>query len=78
MQLVLLQDAIVEDGLTDAYKRIHMGLCAEKTAEEFSISREEQDSYAIQSYKKTASAWMVNIIEKNYYFDNPGCNMRKH
>jgi acetyl-CoA C-acetyltransferase len=51
----------VKDGLTDAYdKNVHMGVCAEKTARDFSISRAEQDEYAVNSYKFAASAWKVS------------------
>ena len=38
-----LIDGIVKDGLTDAYDKIHMGNCGEKTAKEMKISREAQD-----------------------------------
>jgi acetyl-CoA C-acetyltransferase len=52
-----LEDGIAKDGLTDAYDRVPMGLCAEKTAKEHSISRVDQDAYAKQSYERTAKAW---------------------
>jgi len=38
--------------LTDAFNKISMGLCAEKTASEFKITREAQDDYCKNSYKK--------------------------
>ncbi|RWS30479.1 Acetyl-CoA acetyltransferase-like protein [Leptotrombidium deliense] len=53
---VMLKDAILFDGLTDAYKSIHMGNCGENTAKKLGISREEQDQYAISSYKKSQEA----------------------
>ncbi|XP_078493852.1 acetyl-CoA acetyltransferase A, mitochondrial-like [Ciona intestinalis] len=53
---VHLLDLIVKDGLTDAYGKIHMGICGEDTASKFSISREQQDEYAILSYQKSAKA----------------------
>lgn len=53
---VNLQDGIVIDGLTDVYDHIHMGSCAECTAKENKIDRSAQDEFAIQSYKKSASA----------------------
>uniref|UniRef100_A0A914R1I7 acetyl-CoA C-acetyltransferase n=1 Tax=Panagrolaimus davidi TaxID=227884 RepID=A0A914R1I7_9BILA len=56
-------DGIVNDGLTDAYDHIHMGVCAEKTAKEFNISREEQDKYALGSYEKAAKAWKDGIFK---------------
>lgn len=46
-----VDDAIVSDGLTDAYNHCHMGNCAENTAKKFSIGREEQDEYAVRSYQ---------------------------
>ena len=47
-----LYDVIVADGLTDAYKGIHMGVCGEMTAEEMGISRDAQDNFAVQSYER--------------------------
>uniref|UniRef100_A0A1B6FXX3 acetyl-CoA C-acetyltransferase n=1 Tax=Cuerna arida TaxID=1464854 RepID=A0A1B6FXX3_9HEMI len=54
---VSLQDGIVHDGLTDVYNRIHMGNCAENTAKKLNISRQQQDDYAINSYKRSALAY---------------------
>lgn len=54
---VKLVDGMVKDGLTDVYNRVHMGVCAEKCATEKNISREEQDAFAIESYKRSAAAW---------------------
>lgn len=53
---VELLDAIVFDGLTDAYGKYHMGVCAENTAKKFNISRQAQDEYAIRSYKLSQKA----------------------
>ena len=50
-------DGMVKDGLTDVYNRVHMGVCAEKCAKENGITREEQDAFAIESYKRSAAAW---------------------
>ena len=47
---VVVQDGVLLDGLTDVYDGIHMGLCAENTAEREGFSREDQDAYAIESY----------------------------
>ena len=52
-----LVDGMVKDGLTDVYGNVHMGLCAEKCATENNISREEQDAFAIESYKRSAESW---------------------
>ncbi|MCB0409634.1 MAG: acetyl-CoA C-acyltransferase [Flavobacteriales bacterium] len=54
---IKLIDGMVKDGLTDVYNRVHMGVCAEKCAKEKNISREEQDAFAIESYKRSAAAW---------------------
>ncbi|GFW37842.1 acetyl-CoA acetyltransferase, mitochondrial [Trichonephila clavipes] len=53
---VHLLDSLVYDGLTDAYQKFHMGVCGENTAKKMGISRQEQDEFAINSYKKTAQA----------------------
>jgi acetyl-CoA C-acetyltransferase len=50
-------DGLVKDGLTDVYNQKHMGCAAEICAKDYEISREEQDAYAIQSYKRSALAW---------------------
>lgn len=51
-----LIDGLEKDGLRDAYGQMPMGVCADATAEKYSISREEQDRFAIQSYKRAAAA----------------------
>lgn len=50
-------DSIVKDGLTDASSGRLMGECTEDVAQEMNITREEQDNYAIQSYKRSAASW---------------------
>ncbi|MEW6774254.1 MAG: acetyl-CoA C-acyltransferase [Bacteroidota bacterium] len=52
-----LIDGIQKDGLLDAYDNKIMGSCAEVCATDYKISREEQDDYAIMSYKRSADAW---------------------
>ncbi|RST28136.1 acetyl-CoA C-acyltransferase [Chryseobacterium lacus] len=54
---VKMQDGMVLDGLTDVYNKVHMGVCAEKCAAEYEISREDQDNFAVESYKRSAKAW---------------------
>lgn len=51
-----LIDGLAKDGLTDAYNHSAMGISADKTAEKYNISREEQDAYAIESYRRSAAA----------------------
>lgn len=52
-----LIDGLQYDGLTDVYNHCAMGVCADNTAKEMNISRQAQDEYAINSYKRSASAW---------------------
>ncbi len=59
-----LIDGLVKDGLTDVYHGNAMGCFADATAEKFQISREEQDNFAIDSYKKSKYAW-----ENKYFLD---------
>jgi len=54
---VKMKDGMVLDGLTDVYNSVHMGVCAEKCASEHNITREDQDNFAIESYKRSAAAW---------------------
>jgi acetyl-CoA C-acetyltransferase len=52
-----LIDGIGKDGLTNVYDQQAMGVCADLCATEKSISREEQDAFAIESYTRSANAW---------------------
>lgn len=61
---VKMVDGMVKDGLTDVYNHVHMGVCADKCATEYNITREEQDNFAIESYRRAAEAW------ENGKFDN--------
>lgn len=54
---VNLVDGMIKDGLTDVYNEVHMGSCAEQCAEEHNFSREDQDGFAIESYKRASEAW---------------------
>ena len=57
-------DSMVHDGLWDAYNEMHMGSCAEMLAASKNYSREEQDKYAIKSYKRAQEA-----INKGFFSD---------
>ena len=50
-------DGMQKDGLVDVYDQNAMGVCADACASEYEFSREDQDAYAIQSYKRSAAAW---------------------
>ena len=54
---VTLEDGIVKDGLLDVYNNYPMGNAAELCAKECNISREAQDEFAIESYKRSQAAW---------------------
>lgn len=59
-----LEDSIIHDGLTDAFENYHMGITAENIAEQFAISREQQDEFAVFSQQKASAA-----IEKGKFSD---------
>lgn len=54
---VKMEDGLIKDGLTDVYNQFHMGNCCENAVKNHSITREQQDQYAIQSYKNAQEAW---------------------
>ena len=54
---VTLVDGLAKDGLTDVYKNYAMGNAAELCARECNVSREAQDEFAIESYKRSQAAW---------------------
>ncbi|MGG6799866.1 UNVERIFIED_CONTAM: acetyl-CoA C-acetyltransferase [Streptococcus canis] len=57
-----LIDSLVHDGLTDAFNNYHMGITAENVAQNYGISREEQDQFALHSQEKAAKA-----LERNRF-----------
>ncbi|KAG9511133.1 Acetyl-CoA acetyltransferase, mitochondrial [Fragariocoptes setiger] len=59
-----LIDGIRYDGLTDAYEKFTMGNCAENTAKKLSITRQDQDNYARNSYVKAAKAHDAGLLAK--------------
>jgi acetyl-CoA C-acetyltransferase len=77
-----LVDTMINDGLTDSFNHYHMGVTAENVAEKFEISRDEQDSFALNSQKKTQDAigkkkfkdeiikLQINNDKENVIFDN--------
>lgn len=54
---VSLIDGLAKDGLTDVYNNYAMGNAAELCAKECNITRDEQDAFAIESYKRSQAAW---------------------
>lgn len=59
-----VQDGVIKDGLWDVYNDFHMGNAAEICAKECNISREQQDEFAITSYKRA-----IEAHEKGYFDD---------
>jgi acetyl-CoA C-acetyltransferase len=54
---VSMIDGLAKDGLTDVYNNYAMGVAADMCAKECNITREDQDAFAIESYKRSAAAW---------------------
>jgi acetyl-CoA C-acetyltransferase len=51
------KDGLLRDGLIDVYNKTHMGNCAELCAKDMNFSREEQDNFALESYRRSADSW---------------------
>ena len=56
-------DSMVKDGLWDSFNNLHMGTLVDTLAEKFEISREEQDRYSIESFKRANEATNNKLIE---------------
>jgi acetyl-CoA C-acetyltransferase len=59
-----LVDAMVRDGLWDVYKNVHMGLCGDRCAEKYGFSREQQDEFAVTSFKRAIEANKKGIFAR--------------
>ncbi|VDO43473.1 unnamed protein product [Brugia timori] len=57
-------DSMFEDGLNDAFTKLRMGACAEKTCSEYLINRKEQDEYALESYRRAHHAWKEGLFDE--------------
>lgn len=51
-----LVDAMIRDGLWDVYNNTHMGVCGDRCAERFSFTRQDQDDFAVASFKRALQA----------------------
>jgi acetyl-CoA C-acetyltransferase len=60
---IQMEDGLIKDGLWDVYNQFHMGVCAEKTAQKYEITRKTQDEYAIQSYQRAQKAWETGAFK---------------
>ncbi len=56
---ISMEDGLIRDGLWDVYNQFHMGVCVDETAKKYKVTREEQDEYAINSFKRAQKAWEV-------------------
>jgi acetyl-CoA C-acetyltransferase len=61
---VQMIDGLAKDGLTDVYHQYAMGNAADLCARECNISREEQDAFAIQSYRRSQEAWSEGAFDE--------------
>ena len=59
-----ITDGLVKDGLWDVYKNYHMGSAGELCAREHKFSREEQDNFAIESYKRATEAYKNGLFKE--------------
>lgn len=57
-------DGIAKDGLIDVYGNVPMGNCAELCAKDMNFTREQQDAFAIESYKRSAAAWAAGKFKE--------------
>ncbi|MCH1418617.1 MAG: acetyl-CoA C-acyltransferase [Flavobacteriaceae bacterium] len=58
-----LEDVMQKDGLVDAFDQVAMGTFADATAVKHTISREEQDAFAIESYRRSSAAWASGAMK---------------
>src|SRR5256886_1243729 len=66
-------DAMVNDGLWDAYNQYHMGITGEIVAEKFQVTREEMDRFALESQRRAASATQEGRVKEQILpVDVPG------
>ncbi len=60
---ITLEDGMKKDGLVDTYQQVPMGVFADDCAFEYEFSREEQDAFAVESYRRSAEAWKAGKFE---------------
>lgn len=58
------EDGVVKDGLWDVYNSVAMGNCAENTAKKLNITRQDQDDFTIESYRRAKAAWDAGLFEE--------------
>lgn len=58
------KDSLVSDGLFDVYNKFPMGNCAEHTAAQHNISRDEQDDHCLSSYERAENSWKNGLFDE--------------
>jgi acetyl-CoA C-acetyltransferase len=58
-----MRDSMAYDGLTDAYQNVAMGVCAEECTKKYKMTREEQDAFAIESFKRAQAASKEGVFK---------------
>ena len=58
-----MEDVMQKDGLLDAFDQVAMGVFADATAVKHQLSREEQDAFAVESYRRAAAAWESGAMQ---------------
>jgi acetyl-CoA C-acetyltransferase len=59
-----LTDAMIKDGLWDVYNNVHMGICGDRCAEKYHFSRQQQDDFAVASFKRASEATAKGVFAK--------------
>jgi len=59
-----LTDAMIKDGLWDVYNNVHMGICGDQCAEKYHFSRQQQDDFAVASFKRAVEATSKGAFAK--------------
>jgi acetyl-CoA C-acetyltransferase len=59
-----LVDSLIKDGLWDVYNNLHMGTCGDRCAEKYAFSRQQQDDYAVESFKRALAATSRCMLAK--------------
>ena len=60
---IQMEDVMQKDGLVDAFDQVAMGTYADATAIKHGVSREEQDAFAVESYRRSAAAWESGVMQ---------------
>ncbi len=57
-------DSMIRDGLWDVYNNVHMGVCGDRCAQKYAFSRQQQDDYAVESFKRVLAATSQCLFAK--------------